>query len=300
MCNSIVVGVDIGGSHITVALIDMEKGEVLEHTWKRLDVDAQGEAQTIIDVWTKAIEESITAHTAVPAGLGIAMPGPFDYEEGVSLMQNQNKYDALYGLNVKQFLADRLKMRIEQMVMTNDAACFLKGEVYSGVAKGYKRVFGLTLGTGLGSARAINDHVEDANLWCSPFKDGIAEDYLSSRWFVARYFELTGDKVKDVKELVDNIQEKPLAQQVLNEFGNNLAEFLIPYIQNEGIEMVVLGGNIANAHTLFSTAFEKRMQEQAVQVKLKKTILGESATLVGAASYCLKKESLELAAVGNS
>jgi glucokinase len=290
MCNSIIAGVDIGGSHITVALIDMEKGSVLNHTWKRFEVHAQGSANEIITTWSNAIAESVKEHNILPIGLGIAMPGPFDYTEGVSLMQNQNKYDALYGLNVKQLLLDQLPFDVNQIIMTNDAACFLKGEVFSGAAKGYKRVMGLTLGTGLGSSRCINGEVEDANLWCSSFKDGIAEDYLSSRWFVSRYQELSGKMVKDVKELVDTIPENPLAQQVLDEFGKNLGSFLLPHILKEDIEIVVLGGNIANAFSLFSYALQSVISEKAGFVKLKPSSLGESATLVGAGSYCLTHE----------
>ncbi|HYH14338.1 MAG TPA: ROK family protein [Flavisolibacter sp.] len=297
MCNSIVAGVDIGGSHITVALIDMEKGEVLKHTWKRSEVNAQSSASTIIDNWSKAIEESVAAHNSLPCRLGIAMPGPFNYEEGISLMQNQNKFDALYGLNVKQLLLDNLQVQIEQITMTNDAACYLKGEVYSGAAKGCNRALGITLGTGLGSARSINRVVEDANLWCSPFKEGIAEDYLSSRWFVNRYAELTGIVVKDVKTLVDKTATNPIAQQIVDEFGQNLGTFLLPYVVNDAVETVVLGGNIANAYPLFSQALKKVLLENGCTVEIKQTLLGENAILVGAASYCLKHEEVELLSI---
>jgi glucokinase len=40
--------------------------------------------------------------------IGISMPGPFDYENGICLIKGQNKYEALYGLYIKGLLADKL------------------------------------------------------------------------------------------------------------------------------------------------------------------------------------------------
>src|SRR5687768_3496834 len=108
MHNYLFAGVDIGGSHITVALVDMSSGAVIKNTWRRLPVNSQNKAQDIIAQWCKAIKESFAAHPVAPAKIGIAMPGPFDYTNGIALMQNQNKYDALYGLNIKQMLSEKL------------------------------------------------------------------------------------------------------------------------------------------------------------------------------------------------
>jgi glucokinase len=43
---------------------------------------------------------------------------------------------------------------------------------------------GLTLGSGLGSSLKKGCKISDAGLWSSPFKEGIAEDYLGTGWFV--------------------------------------------------------------------------------------------------------------------
>jgi glucokinase len=288
MYNSIVAGIDIGGSHITVALVDIEKRAVLHHTRNRYDIDSQGSADAIITAWCKAIEASCKSYDGYVTNLGIAMPGPFDYSEGVSLMQNQNKYDALYGINIKKALAERLSIAVENIVTTNDAACFLQGEVFGGVAQNYKNVLGLTLGTGLGSARTVAGSIEDANLWCAVLKEGIAEDYLSSRWFIKRFRELSGKQVLGVKALFKMAEKDRTARQVFHEFGQNLGTFLIPYIIQEKAEMVVLGGNIAHSYPLFSGSLASCFQLNAVQVQVKQTLLGENAALIGAASYCFK------------
>lgn len=285
MDNSVVAGVDIGGSHITAALVDLNRRLILNHTWRRMHINSQGAAQNILDTWQKVIEESFGAHNMKPTTIGIAMPGPFDYEQGISLMKNQNKYDALYNLNIKDILAQRLQIESSEIKFTNDAACFLQGEVFGGLAKDSNKVLGLTLGTGLGSAIALNDKAVDADLWCSPFKNGIAEDLLSTRWFVQRYHELTGRFIKDVKQLVE--LEDAFTIKIFNEFGSNLAEFIAPIVRSEQIEFVVLGGNISNAYQFFERKLQAKLNQEGLNIQVGKTMLGENATLIGAASYCL-------------
>ena len=289
MYSSLVAGVDIGGSHITVALIDTHQRKVLPKSWRRLNVDSQSSADNIVTTWCNAIEESLQTATGAVLDIGIAMPGPFDYTNGISFMQHQNKYDALYGLNIKEILARKLQVSKERIVFTNDAACYLQGEMYGGVAKDYSRVIGLTLGTGLGSAIALNGFVEDADLWCSAFKEGIAEDYLSSRWFVKRFLELSGETVADVKALVQKTEKDLQAQKVFEEFGANMGNFLLPHIKQHQLQMVVLGGNIAHAFPLFAKSLQGVLKASDCAIEVQKSTLGENASMVGAASFCLEK-----------
>ena len=37
----------------------------------------------------------------------MAFPGPFDYEQGISLMKGLNKYDQIYGMKIPQELRKR-------------------------------------------------------------------------------------------------------------------------------------------------------------------------------------------------
>ena len=43
-------------------------------------------------------------------GIGIAMPGPFDYNEGISLIRNLGKYDSIFGVNVRQYLSSEFNL----------------------------------------------------------------------------------------------------------------------------------------------------------------------------------------------
>jgi len=289
MSGKFIAGIDIGGSHITVALIDVEKRQVLEPTRKRTLINSQESADKILKTWVQTIKSSFAELGLLPNQLAIAMPGPFDYAVGISLMKGQNKFDALYGLNIKELLAKELQLNPSDISFANDAACFLQGELFGGVAQGYQSAFGLTLGTGFGSARAINGFAEDADLWCAPFKTGIAEDFLSGRWITQRYQELTGNDIDGVKQLIEDDKSNNACHTVFKEFGNNLGQFLSPYLKADNTELVVIGGSIAQCFSLFSSALEESLNSNSLQVKIEKTTLGENAAMLGAASFSLIK-----------
>jgi glucokinase len=286
MNNSFMAGVDIGGSHITAALLDTATGAIVPGTWQRNSVPATGTAEEIIEAWSQVIRASY-AQQRTPARIGIAMPGPFDYEKGICYIQGQHKYEALYGLNIKELLAASLSFSKENIRLTNDAACFLQGEVFAGAAKGYGAVVGLTLGTGLGSATFYQHQVDDAAWWNAPFRESIAEDYLSSRWFVQRYHQLTNLSVPNVKQLLHTGDQKNI-QVIFDEFGNNLGTFLQQMLQQQPAELIITGGNIAQAFPLFEKALHHTLQQAGIQLPVKQAVLGEEAALIGAATAGLE------------
>src|SRR5690349_3506193 len=130
MDHSIVIGADIGGSHITAAQIDVTDRQLINASLVRMHVDSMAPAQQVIDVWAACIKQAMQ-NTPV-AKICLAMPGPFNYEEGICLINDQNKYPQLYELNVKTMLAQALGIQPSAIYINNDAACFLQGEVFCG------------------------------------------------------------------------------------------------------------------------------------------------------------------------
>lgn len=280
---ALVLGVDIGGSHVTAALIDLETRTIVDGSLKRKTVDATASAEKILAEWCDVMLETYKTTKGAPEKIGIAMPGPFDYEEGICLIKDQDKFKALYKMHIKENLAARLKISADSIRFINDAASFLQGEVFCGAVKDVDHVLGLTLGSGLGSARCIGGRAHDADLWKSPFKEGIAEDYLSTRWFLKRYQELTGKSIAGVKELIQEGAARYI-EQIFSEFSQNLALFLIPYIKTYQSKAVVFGGNISNAHALFFPALNDILIQNNIQIEITTSQLNEEASLIGAAS----------------
>ena len=282
MKETIILGADIGGSHITTAQIDPVRQGLVDGTRFRVAVDASSSAEEIIGAWASVLRRSLTPDIRQ---IGVAMPGPFDYEEGISLMKDQGKYDRLYGVNIRQRLSAALGTDPAGLVFTNDAESFLRGELFAGAAREASSALALTLGTGLGTARAFNGKAEDAALWCMPLFDGIAEDFLSTRWFVRRYAELTGGTVINVLELVD-AGKTAVTERIFREFGRNLASFLNRFMETEEPEIVVLGGNISRSFEWFAPELLKHLLSG---VQIVRSSLGEDACLIGAASSCLNR-----------
>lgn len=279
-----VVGVDIGGTHITAALIDLHKKEIVANTCMRQSVDSTGNYEEIVKAWSDVIAQSLSVMAFDKLPIGIAMPGPFDYDAGICLIKHQDKFRSLYGKNLKTVFSDHFSLNPDQVLFINDAAGFLQGEVFVGAAKSAKNVLGITLGTGLGSAFYKEESTEDAALWNAPFLNGIAEDYLSTSWFLKRYEELGGQALQGVKELSTRVATDPRAELVFAEFGENFGLFLEPILKIRAIEQVILGGNIAKAYSCFEHSLRKTLLQSAVHSSIQVSKLQEQATLFGAAS----------------
>lgn len=278
MKDTAILSVDIGGSHITAALVDVQRRIILPASVYREYIDAQAGAEEIISRWSYVMKKSMLAADNVHR-IGIAMPGPFDYEEGISLISGLHKYDALYGLNIKERLSEQTGIDRQYIRIKNDASCFLQGELFNGAVKGEKEALGLTLGTGFGSSIAENGVAQEGTFWKTPFLDATAEEYFSTRWFLRRYEELSGDKKTSVKDLAAAVQHSSYALEVFQEFGYNLAMFLLE--QQPIPSLVVLGGNIAQAFALFRSNLEYHMESTRFVVSK----LGEEAILLGAAGF---------------
>jgi glucokinase len=286
MSNDIVVGIDIGGSHITAALVDLDAHSIIAGTLVRCPVNAKGTHEQVIKEWTSAIADCKTHSEHACKKIGIAMPGPFDYEKGISFIRGLDKYEALFNMNVKELLAAELGIHRSDIFMMNDASCFLKGELFAGAAMNCDNVIGITLGTGLGSATYNNGVVHDGDLYIKRYRDGAAEDYLSTRWFIKRYKDLTGITASNVKEICGQVRCNEMAPEVFKEFGNNLGNVLADYVAQHHATTVVIGGNIINAWELFIDEAKDVLQNRSTEVSLVKAKLGEEAALIGAASLC--------------
>lgn len=281
------IGVDIGGSHISVAQVFWDGREVLFGDVYEADVDTFRIAEEIISDWSDLIRKAIGDQTTVQ--IGIAMPGPYDYPKGISLIKDQGKMKSLFGLSVKELLSASLNIEAENIAFCNDAEAFLLGESLAGAGRGFENSIGLTLGTGLGSAIKTGDAVKDAKFWTANFRDGIAEDYLGTGWFKKYAAENHGLAISGVKDLISDDFDQTLADHIFAQFGKTLGEFLSPHVINLKCQGVVLGGKITRASGRFLPFTQSYLEKFQYPVEIRISKMEEKATLVGACFSFISK-----------
>ena len=282
------VGVDIGGSHITAALVSPAQCIVEANSKVRCRVNAKGDTTSILKIWADVLNSFIRTDNKHLLKVGIAMPGPFDYQKGISLIKELNKYDALYGLDVRKALSSATGLDPSNILFRNDAEAFLHGEVIFGKIPADVKVVGVTLGTGLGSAVSMNSITRDVFRAIRPMYESIAEEYISTRWFQRRFKELTGSFLTDVEALL--AEDEWIKEQLFTEFGKNLGLFLDSFVSDEDADLIIIGGNIARCLDHFKEEMLRHISRPDIQVR--QSILWENAALIGAACSYPEAEAL--------
>lgn len=288
-----VIGVDIGGSHISCALIDPDQKEIMAGSLINLPVDHSAEAKEIMEVWTEALDQCRShIEEGLLAGIGFAMPGPFEYDTGIARFEYVHKYQHLNGVDVGEAVRKGLDLPKNFPVrFVNDASAFAMGEAWFGKTAGHHRSVAITLGTGFGSAfiedgKPLVEHEqvpEQGCVWHLPYKKGIADDYFSTRWFIKKWKEQTGAEINGVKELSALAEKDPRAMELFREFGNNLGSFLSTWLKLFEVKMLVIGGNIAGAWKHYGNALQEALHYEEVNVRTELSELGEDAALIGSA-----------------
>jgi glucokinase len=73
------------------------------------------------------------------------MPAPFDYGNGICLIEEQAKFNSLYKVNIKEELSARIGIPDTQIKFVNDAEAFLHGESAFGAGIHEESLLGITL-----------------------------------------------------------------------------------------------------------------------------------------------------------
>ncbi|MGM9739548.1 MAG: ROK family protein [Candidatus Cryptobacteroides sp.] len=288
------VGVDVGGSHVCSAVVEVGSGEICSEP-RITPIDSHAAAHGIIAALSNNVLGTFEAFGRPVPNIGFAFPGPFDYDRGVSLINGVAKYESIFGLDVNKTLASELYPVAgdARFRFVNDASAFALGEALYGAAKGADKVVALTLGTGVGSGfvadgKLVTDSPDvPANGWvyCLPFEeDDIVDSAFSTRWIVKRYQELSGELVSGAKDVADRFETDSSAQCLFREYGLRLARFSAEVMGRFGSHTLVIGGNISRAWPLFSEAAMKQFERLGFNAEVRVSKLLDKAALAGAAS----------------
>jgi len=281
------IGVDIGGSHITAGIYEDSKSEIHKGSLVYRKINSKGSKGEILNGWVDALEECRNTIDEEINGIGIAMPGPFDYYNGISLIKDVQKLNSLYKVNIRLELAEKLRVQPSNIRFINDATAFSIAEAKVGCARKYQRVVAVTLGTGIGASFLIDGEPiirdksvpEGGFLYNQFYHNEMADDIFSTRGILGRYKSLSGKDIENVRMLCDQVNKDNSARQTLVQFGDELGDFLKPYLKEFNAEILVLGGNISKAYPYFGEALSANLP--GIEVKV--SDLGEQAAIIGSA-----------------
>ncbi len=275
-----ILSCDIGGSHITSAIVEKNSWRILDETITRSHVNSLENAKSIFIDWTNNMKSCLAKFDLQVKSIGIAAPGPFDYDKGIALMKGQSKYDSIYNIKVTEPILERLGNNNLEILYINDAAAFLQGEVFGCGLDHKGKILGITLGTGLGSSVwSQGEKAFDADLWNTEYKDSIYEEYLVTRWFVKRFEELSGHKESGLREILEKHEDSKEVVQLLSEYQENLLNFMDFFSKKYDCKSFVIGGNIVKA---WDKIFPDKSILKEFDVQIGK--YQEHAAIIGAAA----------------
>ncbi|HNX34633.1 MAG TPA: ROK family protein [Kiritimatiellia bacterium] len=286
-----VLALDVGGSAVKSGLVFWD-GRIAELA--PAAVDSSASARVIVRALAEVLSAGLRAAEAPVCGIGVAIPGPFDYARGVSLMTH--KFSALKDLP----LGESLRAAVPEAAglpfrFMHDANAFLAGEMWRGAGRGLCRCLGVTLGTGIGVScrfdgvfrvNALGSPASEVSVWSRPYKGGTVEDAVSTRGLVSRYRLVrpeypVGDGAKGIADAARRGDAE--AGRIFAELGEDLAAVLLPVCERFRPERIIFGGRIANDFALFETPLNAALARRAGSPLAVSSELGGRAALLGAA-----------------
>ncbi|MBS1157465.1 MAG: hypothetical protein H6R07_3389 [Proteobacteria bacterium] len=247
---SAVLGIDIGGSGIKGAPVDIATGALLAERVK-LETPQPATPEAV----AQTVQE-LVAHFSWQGPIGCTFPAIVHH--GVTLSA-ANVDKSWIGASAQQILADAVG---QPLLLLNDADAAGLAEVTFGAAKGVAgTVIVLTLGTGIGSALIVDGRlVPNTEFGHLQLKGAAAEKYCSA-------------KIKDEQDL----KWKEYAQR-LNEYLNHVELLFSP-------DLIIIGGGISRKHEKFLPELKLRARVLPAALRNDAGIVG-AALAVAHAGMC--------------
>jgi len=306
---SLVFAVDLGGTHLRVALVD-DTGRILEQTKQK--TPKGDSAESVVAALVDAAQQWESHKQAVIAA-SIMVPGAVDSDNAV-VLQSPN-LPSLVNYALKSELEKRLGWPV---FLENDANAAAVGEMWLGAARGCRDVVSVTLGTGVGggvildgklwrgshgSAGEIGHTAVDpfSGLKCKCGNTGCLEMFASATAIVRMTQEnlslypqsrltndgLTAEKVYEAARSGDE-----LALAIFKRVGTYLGIGLANLINLLDPQVIVIAGGVVNGWDLFAEEMYRQVEERAFrtiaqQVKIARAECGDNAGLLGAARLAI-------------
>lgn len=306
MLDMINICLDIGGTYVKGMAYDNANVGLIDginYYEAHSELNKEGILQNFVTIIEDLYSQVISDHKLL-TNILLAFPGPFDYEQGISLIKGLGKYDSLYGVNIPK----KLTSQISQLTTVNtsnnlainifnDGEAFAFGEYHDNNLKHQKGAY-FTLGTGCGSTFIEKNKPvagkygipESGMIFNEKFKSSIIDDYISARGLSKIITTIFGESLQPEKvfALAENDQDDAL--KVFDIFGENIGLALIPFLIDFKPDEIVFGGQISKSFKYMRRSMLKILDEKSLKINVRVSKNTSLATIQGLNSLKNLKE----------
>ena len=275
-----VVGIDIGGTAIKAALVELS-GEVKFPVRVPTDADkgrtaiSAGLLQAITSVLASAGKNGIS-----PAALGIASAGAIDSASG-SVFAATDNLPGWTGFNLRTFAEEHFQL---PTYVVNDAHAAVLAELHFGAGKTLSDFVAISVGTGIGGGIVVNrklltgqhgfagtighQAIRVGGEPCNCGRRGCLEAYVSTAALLREYGKLGGKLITGLDSATQVLEISRLALEgdaTARAAYSLLAEYLAEGVANIfnilDPQAVLLSGGLITRHFDFIAQVERRTRE---------------------------------------
>jgi glucokinase len=307
-----VIGVDIGGTTIKLAVVETETGTIVADTSFKTP---RTTARNIAYMTAERADELITRFPEITR-MGIGVPGAMNADRTVVRYPPNLpgwKEEPLLSF-FKEALPDLQRIEVD-----NDAKCAGLAEAKFGVGRDTSHFLFVILGTGVGGCIYSTEHgwqgiyrgasggagefghtsIDLNGPACGCGSRGCIECYIGQNYLSARTKEkLTNQKIQSTLRGVEDLTPKVIfdamnngdafAKSVFEEAGMMLGRALANVANLLDMHVFILGGGVSDAGKVLIDATQESLVKNVMEnlkpvVEVRKAALGNKAGVVGAA-----------------
>ena len=308
-----VVGVDLGGTKIYTALVDLEGNIVNEKVVETLAEEGQeAVSERILDTIANVIAG---VDNELIKAIGVGSPGPLDAKKGIIFEPSNLPFK---NYEIVKTIKDRFNL---PTYLDNDANVATLAEFMFGAGKGTENMVYRTVSTGIGGGAIINGKLyrgHTANALevghmtvskegprCGCGNVGCAESFASGTAKKKRAKEAVASKVVTSLKKYNNVTAKEVfieaaegdaeAKRILDSALYYLGITVGNVMSHLDPEKVVMGGGVINGGDIVLETVKKVVAERCLSVfaencSIEKAKLGGQAGVLGAAALAITEK----------
>jgi len=290
-----VLALDVGGTNFRTALLDLNGNLIQKRISTSKGIKNKKDFLGLIEKSIKDILESSGVNMNGLVGISIGIPGTVDSKGIIRYMPAFNISDLDLRSNLEKIL------NVRKLIIENDVTLQTVGEMWKGAAKGFKNVFCISIGTGIGGGFVINGKIYSGGHGMAgeigysvtdysvdserKIKDFGALELWSSGYTLEKICEGLGISVKELFDEYKNGSKrfKNIVDNALNHIGAAVAN-VISLIDPEII--IFAGGIGVNQFEVILNPILKVIRkfvpkEIVSEINFRKAVLEDDGVLIG-------------------